>query len=70
MLTTTIFTLQFRPGDDNTSLRPWQSGTANHQREMVAVLLGNELAFSRQPQPMNLGEIGVISEPENLLGKQ
>jgi hypothetical protein len=37
---------------------------------MVAVLRGNELAFSRQPKPMNLGEIGEISGLENLLGKQ
>jgi hypothetical protein len=36
---------------------------------MVAVVPGSELAFSHQPRPINLGEIGVISEPENLLGE-
>jgi hypothetical protein len=71
LLTTTIFTLQLRPGDDNPSAPALAIGNRKTSaRDMVAVLLGNELAFSRQPQPMNLGEIGVISEPENLLGEQ
>jgi hypothetical protein len=37
---------------------------------MVAVLPGNALvcAASFQPPPMSLGEIGVISKQENLLG--
>jgi len=37
---------------------------------MVVVLAGNALvcaASSRRPLPTNLGEIGVISWPENLL---
>jgi hypothetical protein len=39
----------------------------------VVVSLGNELAhvvFSHLPMPVNLGKIGVISGPENLLGKK
>ena len=60
---------QFRPGRQQRVLRPNNPNRISSTEEVVvAALLANELvcaAFSHQPLPMNVGEIGGISGSEN-----